>query len=231
MDALARIGLEVLVVDVTHPQLGVPAVYTLVPGAHFLDRTRDTDFAQHAARTLLRGLPSDRIAAPMEKLLRHFGPRYDLTFFAAHSLELEGQPEAALPLFEQALEQQPDPREIASIYVHIGACHKDQERFDEALEALREAENHNPELKEIYNLRGFCHYRLGRHHEAIAAFEKAIELDPGSAIDYANIGSNLRELGHKEEALKLYRIALELDPDIEFARTNVAKLEAELKGP
>jgi ribosomal protein S12 methylthiotransferase accessory factor len=227
--ALARIGLEVLVINVTHPRLGVPTVYTVVPGAHFLDRTRDTDFAQHAARTLVRGLPPEAIAAPMARLLDHFGPRYDLTFFAAHSLELEGHLEAALGLFERALAQHPDPREVASIFVHIASCHKEQERFEQALEALREAEKHNPELKEIFNLRGYCHYRQGEHHDAIAAFERAIELDPGSAIDYANIGSNLRELGHKEEALKLYRIALELDPDIEFARHNVEKLEAELQ--
>jgi ribosomal protein S12 methylthiotransferase accessory factor len=99
--------------------------------------------------------------------------------------------------------------------------------YDEALEALRMAEEFNGELKEIFNLRGFCYYQLKQHNESISAFERAIELDPGSAIDYANIGSNLRELGHKEEALRLYHMALELDPDIEFARDNVIRLEAE----
>jgi len=95
--------------------------------------------------------------------------------------------------------------------------------------ALDMAEQYNNELKEIYNLRGFCHYQLKRHQDAIAAFERAIEIDPGSAIDYANIGSNLRELGLKHEAIRLYRMALELDPDIDFARTNIARLEDELK--
>ena len=55
--ALAAIGMEILVVNVTHPELNVPAVYTIIPGAHFLDHTRNTDFPQHAARTMLRGLP------------------------------------------------------------------------------------------------------------------------------------------------------------------------------
>ena len=196
--ALERIGLEVLVVNVTHPELGIPAVYTIIPGAHFLDRTRDTDFAQHAARTLLRGAPPDQIAPQMQRLLDQFGPRYDLTFFLAHSLELEGEPAGALELFREALKQQPDPREIASIHVHIASCLKDLGAFSEALEELAVAEQHNNELKEIYNLRGFCHYQLKQHQEAIAAFERAIEIDPGSAIDYANIGSNLRELGLKK---------------------------------
>ncbi len=227
--ALERAGLEVLLLNVTHPELDVPAVYTIIPGAHFLDHTRNTDFAQHAARTLLRGLSPDEATPHLMRLLDTFGPRYDLTFFLAHGLELEGRTEAALKLYGDALDQRPDPGEVASIYIHMASCYKDLERFHEALEALDAAEKHNDELKEIYNLRGFCHFRLKQHHEAIAAFERVIELDPGSAIDYANIGSNLRELGFKEEAVRLYRIALELDPDIQFARDNITKLEAELK--
>jgi len=226
--ALELIGMEVLVVDVTHPELGIPTVYTIIPGAHFLDRTRDTDFPQHAARTLLRSVPPEQIAPQMQRLLTLFGPRYDLTFFLAHGLELLGEPGAALELYQQALKQQPDLREIASIYVHIASCLKDLGEFPQALNALGEAEQYNADLKEIYNLRGFCHYQLQQHHEAIAAFERAIEIDPGSAIDYANIGSNLRELGLKQEAIRLYRMALELDPDINFAKENISRLEAEL---
>jgi ribosomal protein S12 methylthiotransferase accessory factor len=111
--------------------------------------------------------------------------------------------------------------------VHIASCCKEIGEYEEALEALREAEESNSDLKEIFNLRGFCYYQLKRHEESISSFERAIELDPGSAIDYANIGSNLRELGHKKEALRLYRMALELDPDIGFARDNIIRLEAE----
>lgn len=226
--ALARIGLEILVVNVTHPQLQIPAVYTMIPGAHFLDHTRNTDFAQHAARTMLRGLPKDQLGEQMLRLLSTFGPRYDLTFFLAHSLELDGQPAAALALLKQALEQSPEPGEVGSIHVHIASCLKEMEQYAEAIEALELAEKANPELKEIYNLRGFCYFKMKKHHDSIAAFERVIELDPGSAIDYANIGSNLRELGHKEEAIRLYKIALELDPDIDFARASMEKLEAEM---
>ena len=222
--ALEKIGLQVLVVNITHPQLQVPAVYTIIPGAHFLDHTRNTDFPQHAARTMLRGLAGGQAVPQMQRLLATFGPRYDLTFFLAHTLEVEGNPEAALGLFQNALEQSPDPGEVGSIHVHIASCLKEMERYEEALEALDLAEKANPELKEIFNLRGFCYFMLKKHNESIASFERAIELDPGSAIDYANIGSNLRELGHKDEAIRLYEIALELDPHIEFARIGLEKL-------
>lgn len=229
VEALRKINLQVLVVNVTHPQLEIPAVYTIIPGAHFLDRTRDTDFAQHAARTILRySLPSQR-TEQLKRLLELFGPRYDLTFFMAHSLELEGEIHAALELFERALAQNPEPREIASIYVHMASCQKDLGLYSNALETLEEAEKHNRELKEIYNLRGFCLYQLKRHQEAISAFERAIEIDPGSAIDYANIGSNLRELGMIEEAIRLYKMALDLNPDIDFARENILKLQSRIR--
>jgi len=230
--ALENKGWDVYTIDVTHPEIGVPAVYTVIPGAQFLDRTRDTDFAQHAARTILRGLPQELVAPQMDRLLGLFGPRYDLTFFYAHSLERAEKPREALALFRKALHQHPDPSEIASIFVHVASCHKDLGEYREALNALETAEQHNRELKEIYNLRGFCHYRLKEHQKAIAAFERAIEIDPGSAIDYANIGSNLRELGFREEAVRLYQMALELDPDIDFARENLARLtgEAEKRG-
>jgi len=228
VSALAKIGLEVLVIDVTHPDLQVPATYTVIPGAHFLARTRDTDFAQHAARTLFCGIPGEEVLPQMERMVKFFGARYDLTFFLAHSLELEGRPAAALPLYEKALDLHPDPGEIASIYVHIASCLKEMSQYEPAIHALELAEKHNDGLKEIYNLRGFCLYSLKRHQEAISAFERAIEIDPGSAIDYANIGSNLRELGFRKEAIGLYRMALDLDPDIEFARRNIERLEAAL---
>ncbi len=224
VNALRKVNLEVLVLDTTHSELQVPAVYTIVPGAHFLDRTRNTDFAQHAARTLVKSTPSEHLPAQMDRLVKMFGPRYDLTFFAAHSLELQGNPREALDLFRKALKQNPDPREVASIYVHLASCEKDMERFESALDALAEAEKHNRELTEVYNLKGYCLYRLKRHEEAIGAFERAIELDPGSGINYANIGSNLRELGYNDEAVRLYRMALELNPDIDFARDNIRKL-------
>lgn len=226
--ALQQAGLEVYVLDVTHPELQIPAVYSIIPGAHFLDRTRDTDFAQHAARTLLRATPPEILGPQLRRLLELFGPRYDLTFFLAHSLELEGRAGEALELFEKALQQDPERREVASIHVHIASCRKDLEHFEGALEALGEAEKHNRELKEIFNLKGYCLYRLKRHEEAISAFERAIELDPGSGIDYANIGSNLRELGHYEEAIRLYQMALDLDPDIDFARDNIRNLQQRL---
>lgn len=226
--SLSRLDLPVLAVNVTHEALQIPSVYVIIPGAHFLEHTRQTDFAQHMARTILRSLEPLEALSHLRRLAALFGPRFDLTFFTAHALEKLEQFEDALALFQQSLTQKPDPKEIASIYVHIGSCHKDLGRYEQALEALNEAEKWNPTLKEIYNLKGFCFYQLKKHLQAIESFEKAIDIDPGSAIDYANIGSNLREMGHLQEALRLYEMALELDPSLDFARDNAHRLRAQL---
>ncbi len=50
VDALALRGYSVYTLDVTHPDLGVPAVYTIIPGAHFAYRTTGTDVIFHAAK-------------------------------------------------------------------------------------------------------------------------------------------------------------------------------------
>ncbi|ROR01566.1 YcaO-like family protein [Desulfosoma caldarium] len=228
VQSLSRLGLPVLAVNVTHEALQIPCVYVIIPGAHFLEHTRQTDFAQHMARTILRSLEPKEALSHLRRLAELFGPRFDLTFFTAHALERLEQFEEALALFQRSLTEKPDPKEVASIHVHIASCHKELGRYEKALDALNEAEKWNPTLKEIYNLKGFCFYRLKKHMQAIEAFEKAIDIDPGSAIDYANIGSNLRELGHFQEALRLYEMALELDPTLDFARDNVHRLRAKL---
>jgi ribosomal protein S12 methylthiotransferase accessory factor len=229
VSSLARLGLEVLVIDVTHSQLGVPAVYTLIPGAHFRDRTRDASVPFHAAKIVSQTLEGPRAVAGIQRLLDSFPSRYDLHFFMGLALEYQGKAREALAEFQTALNLNPRPLDIASVHTHIGVGLKDLEDYGGAIKALEQAREFDPNLKEIYNLLGFCYFKLKEHERSIEQFEKALEIDPGSAIDYANIGSNLREMGHQNEAIRLYRIALEMDPTIEFARENLARLEGELE--
>jgi len=229
VDALSRLGLEVLIVDATHQELCMPAVYAIIPGAHFLDRARDTSIPSHAAKILTRSLDGPRALAGIELLLETFPGRHDLHFFLGVTLEYEGRPREALSQFGRALALVPPAGDLASIHTHIGVCRKDEGDYRGAIDALEKARALDPGLKEIYNLLGFCYYKLKEHQRAIEQFERALEIDPGSAIDYANIASNLRELGHTQEAVLLYRMALELDPTIDFARDHLARLEAKMQ--
>jgi ribosomal protein S12 methylthiotransferase accessory factor len=229
VSTLSHLGMEVLVIDVTHPQLGIPAVYTIIPGAHFRDRTRDSNVIFHAAKIISQSVEGGRAVGAIQKLIDGFPGRYDLHFFLGLVLEYQGEAGEALGEFERALDLRPGSLDIASVHTHIGVCLKDLEDYRGAIKALEQAREFDPNLKEIYNVLGFCYFKLKEHEQSIEQFEKAIEIDPGSAIDYANIGSNLREMGHRKEAIRLYRIALEIDPTIDFARENLSKLEGELE--
>jgi ribosomal protein S12 methylthiotransferase accessory factor len=224
LKALSRLGLEVLAVDVTHPLVDLPAVYVLIPGTHFLDRTRNTNVVFHLAKTAaLYAAPADALAA-LERLNAVFPRRFEVNFFLGLVLENLGDPEAALPHFRQTLELDPPEHEIPSILVHLGICQRDLGAYGEAVVALKQAVTLDPELKEGYHQMGFCYFKLEQYQEAVACFEKTIELDPGSGIDYANLGINLLRLGHEKEAAFVLKQALELDPELDFAAQALAKL-------
>lgn len=229
VSTLSHLGMEVLVVDVTHPQLKIPSVYTIIPGAHFRDRTRDTSVVFHAAKIISQTVEGNQAVAAIRKLLESFPGRYYLHFFLGLALEYGEKARAALDEFHRALSLNPRPIDMASVHTHIGVCLKDMGDYRGAIKALEQAREFDPNLKEIYNILGFCYFKLKKHEQSIEQFEKALEIDPGSAIDYANIGSNLREMGHKKEAIRLYRIALEMDPTIDFARESLSRLESELR--
>lgn len=229
VQALARIGLKVYMVNVTHPKLGIPAVYTIIPGAHFRDRTRHTGFLFHLARLVsVMEDPKDAVEG-LQKIAGIFPNRYEVNFFLGFALERDDRPEEAMHFFKKALELNPRDIDLSSIYCHLGVCLKDLEQYAQAIEFLDQAKACNSGQKEIYNVQGFCYFKLKEHQKAIEAFEKAIEIDPGSGIDYANIGSNLRELGFFPEAIKLYQMALELDPTLEFARENIERLSLKIQ--
>lgn len=218
VEALGRLGLEPLAVDLTHPGLQIPVYYQLIPGTHFLERTRNTDTLFHLARTAaLYARPDDALEA-LARLQALAPERFEVPFFLGVVQENLGEPAAALESFRRSLALGPPAHEVASVYVHLGSCLKDLEDYPQAVTALEKARELNPDLKEAHHLLGFCFFKLGAHEEAVACFERCIELDPGSGIDYANLGVNLLRLGHSREAAYVLRQALDLDPSLDFAR-------------
>ena len=223
--ALSRLGLEVLVVNITHPRLAIPAVYVLIPGTHFLERTRNTSVIFHLAKTAALYAPPREALAALAGLNAAFPHRFDVQFFLGLTLENQDRAGEALEHFRQALDCSPPAHELPSIYVHLGTCQKDLGYFKEASEAFTRALELDPNLKEAHHFLGFCCFKLEEYQKAVACFEKVIELDPGSAIDYANLGINLQRLGHVKEAAFVLKQALELDPGLDFAARALAALE------
>jgi len=230
IEILKNKGLDCFMIDVTHPKLNIPAVYMIIPGAHFLDRTRDTSVIFHAARMAALLEDKEEALRQLEYMLEVYPDSYFIHYFLGVALEQKGEYELAIEHLNKSLKLEPKEIDLPSIYCYLGVCLKETGKYRKAIDILNRAAAFNTSQKEIFNLMGFCNYMLKQHKDAIMAFEKAIKIDPGSAIDYANIGSNLRELGNIPEAIKMYRMALEFDPDIDFARDNIERLTKQLKG-
>jgi len=222
--ALDHRGLEVLVIDTRHPDLRIPAFYTIVPGTHFRERAEGTSVGMFSAKLVVENQPPDIALHEMKKFDNLLPDRYYLQFYMGLCHLNVGRPDDALPHLHRALELEPMAEDIASIYSYIGVCLKDTGRFREALEALQRGVAVDAERTDLHNLMGFCHFQLKEHEQAIRCFEKVIRLDPGSAIDYANIASNYRDMQRPADAIRYYRRALEIDPTIQFARENLARL-------
>ncbi len=226
--ALDSAGLPVYLADITQRELGIPAVYAMIPGSHFRDRTLNIDMPFHMARIAATGgfLNPFEALDVLTRLDEIYPNRFDITFYMGHLLESLGDIQAAIDKYRQALSLSPPENERASLHCNLGNCLRQTGRLDEAVKELEKARDLAPGLKEIHNILGTCLYQMGRYTDAIESFERAIAIDPGSAIDYANIASNLRKLGIIPAAIQWYKMALELDPSIEWAREHLMAIQA-----
>jgi len=225
ISALSSNGMDVILVDVTHPQLEIPAFYTLVPGAHFRERAAGTSVGMFSAKLISESGDPNWAIRELKMMDEILPDKYYVKFFLGVCHLSLDEPRRALSYLEEALKLDPKEQDIPSIYSYMGVSLKELERYGEAIESLRKAEQYDTERTDIYNLMGFCYFKEKKHKRAIQCFRKVLELDPSSAIDYANIASNYRDLGERERAIQYFKFALELDPTIDFARENLERLE------
>jgi ribosomal protein S12 methylthiotransferase accessory factor len=225
LSALAASGMEVLVINTMHHQLKIPAFYTIIPGAHFRERSLGTSVGMFAAKHIFENRPPAEAIAELENIQKMLPNKYYVHFYLGASHLSINDPATARSYFSKALTLDPTEQDIPSIYSYMAVALKDMGEYRQALEILKEGEKLDPERTDIYNLMGFCHFKLKEHLEAIENFKKVIALDPSSAIDYANIASNYRQMGEKEKAIRYYQMALTLDDSIQFAKDHLAEMQ------
>ncbi len=224
LGALNRINMQVLVINTMHEQLNIPAFYTIIPGAHFRERSLGTSIGMFSAKHIFENRPAPEAISQLQSMLKELPGKYYLHFYLGACHLAIDDPESALTYFRESLNLNPTEQDIPSIYSYLGVALKDMGEYRQALEMLQKGEKLDHERTDIYNLMGFCHFKLKEHEQAIENFKKVIALDPSSAIDYANIGSNYRQLGEKEKAIRYYQMALTLDDSIQFAKEGLDKL-------
>ena len=223
--ALKKLDMEVFIVNTMHPELKMPTIYTVVPGAHFRERATSRNAGLFAAKLMAElvedPLTSNNHLLNMQKLLPD---AYYIEFYLGRNLLELGLMDEALNHFNKALDLNPSEEDLPYIYSYIGSCLKDLEQYRDAIAILEKGAELDNTRPDIHNLLGFCHFKLEEYENAVAHFSKTVELNPSSAIDYANLGVNYRRLEKTDEAIKYFELALSLDPNIEFARDNLTQL-------
>ena len=224
VSALKKKKMEVLIINTMHPDLQIPAFYTIIPGAHFRERAMGTSVGMFSTKLIAENFPPREALARLKDAEKFLPDKYYIQFYLGQCLLSMNDPQKALSYFDRAMELDPTPEDISTIYSYMGVCLKELQEYRKALKVLNKGIAVDPDRTDIHNLMGFCHFKLKEHEEAITCFENILKLNPSSAIDYANIASNYRDMGQYDKAVSYYKIALELDPSIDFARVNLEKL-------
>ncbi len=226
--ALARQDMEVFMLDATHPQLQIPAIYTIIPGAHFRERSMIHDVGLFAAKLLVELVDdANQLEQKLESMEQLIPAAYYLAFYRGRNFYNHGQHEFALAAFDRALTLSPEQEDLPYIYSYQGHCLKDLEFYDEAIKALEQGRALDDERPDLHNMLGVCWYKKEDYNQAIVHFHRAVELNPVSAMDYANLGVNYRKIGKQDEAVHFFNLALALDPSIDFARQQLTELIAQ----
>ncbi len=226
IETLEKRGFDILVIHTKHQGLDIPAFYAIIPGAHFRERAVSASVGMFSARLITENFdpaPALRKLSGLEKALPG---QYYTSFYRGLMQAALGNMEDALKEFETALKRNPAKMNLPDIYSHMGACQKDLQQYDKAIETCKLGLEIDPQRPDMFNTMGFSCFMKKDYKAAMSCFESALEIDPSLALDYANIGSCYRELGDKKLALQYYEIALEIDPSIEFAKTNIEKLKS-----
>lgn len=230
INALQAIDMEVFMIDVCHEELQIPALYTLIPGAHFRERSMIQSVGLFAAKLIVELIDDPVFIEEKLNSISEILPNaYYIAFYRGRNLFNLGQYSESLPYFAKALDNDPEEEDLPYIYSYLGNSLVNLQRYDEAISALTKGCEYDEERPDLHNLLGVCYFKKQQYEQAISCFKRAVDLNPTSAMDYANLGVNHAKLNRNEEAIQFFTLALTLDPSLDFAREYLDRLLAEKK--
>jgi tetratricopeptide (TPR) repeat protein len=111
--------------------------------------------------------------------------------------------------------------ESPSLYTNLGFAYGRLGRYDEEIEAYKQAIKSAPYMFELrFNL-GCAYESMGRWDEAIEAYKQAIEIKPSNFKTYNNLGAIYGKAGQWNEAAQMFHQTLKLKPKNLFAQYNL----------
>jgi tetratricopeptide (TPR) repeat protein len=115
-------------------------------------------------------------------------------------------------LLKRVLEKEPKQKDVRR---QLGWALFAQQKYDEAISALREQTKINPFDNYSYNLMGRVYWAQGNHQEADKAFRKQLEVTPLDSSARANLGQLLVDWRKYKEAIPELEQAISLNPEAE----------------
>ena len=147
---------------------------------------------------------------------------------AGDRLWLNGEYEAALPVFRRYLESHPEGKFTAHTYRRIGGClmrlHRDQEAIAAFEEVIARAPRHGDTLLDL----GILHREMGQMGRAISYLSQARQSLPERATYATALGTTYVLARRLEEGAATLKDAVERHPCSARARRNLAATLAEL---
>lgn len=140
-------------------------------------------------------------------------------FPQAQRLHADGKLDAALPLYEQCLDE--DPHDWRAL-TGLGLLHLQQKRFGIAEELLQRSASLNPANPEAHAWLAEARRSAGRPEVAVASFREALRLRPDLAPAWFNLGLALAELGDAPGAELAWTRFLALRPGDARVRRELA---------
>ena len=101
-------------------------------------------------------------------------------------------------------------------------------KFQDALDAIEEMIQDNPNDGLLFNIRGACYAELQQLNLARENYEKAIELNPRYAKAHYNLAGALHELGKLDLSIQSYQNSLDIEPDYAEAHNNLGNVFKEI---
>lgn len=226
IDCLQSQGQSIFMIDVTHQELEIPALYTIIPGAHFRERSDIRNVGLFSAKLLMELVgdieEKNRKLSQMEQLIPG---AYYLEFYRGKNLFEMGLYNQALEHFSESLTRSPEEEDLPYIYSYLGSCYKEMEQYNDAISVLKRGIQEDDERPDMHNSLGVCYFKKGEYKKAIPHFERAVQLNPASAIDYANLGVNYHKIGKNQQAVEFLTLSLTLDPGLSFAEDLLKKIQ------
>jgi tetratricopeptide (TPR) repeat protein len=151
--------------------------------------------------------PADAVKC-YEQALRMDSGSLEARLGKAQALHQQGQWEQAIPLYESALQEDPDHagamNNLACLYAEKG------QHLDRAFDLASRLVQTYPDAASFQDTLGWVLYRQGRYQEALKPLEKAAQQSPQKGIFHYHRGQTLRALHRGPEAGEALRKALAL---------------------